>query len=355
MSNSQTEKPKKVAVGMSGGVDSSVAAHLLVQQGYDVTGVFMQCWDEKADGCRADEDRKDAVEVASKLGIKFETLDFKKEYKARVISYFYDEYKAGRTPNPDVMCNKEIKFGLFMEWALEEEFDYVATGHYARVEKEDNEYKLLKGVDSSKDQSYFLYLLGQEQLKRTLFPLGELKKTEIRKLAKEVGLHTYSKPDSVGICFIGEVDIKDFLKKEISPKEGKVVNSKGEVLGRHEGVWYYTIGQRHGFTLDKYVGLPLYVIDKNVSENKLVVGFSQEVNRGEFNVGELSWVRGSAPKFPLRCDVRIRHLGELHTCTMIDEGTVLMVSLKEETFGIAPGQSAVFYVGDELLGGGIIQ
>lgn len=400
----QENKNIKVALGMSGGVDSSVAAYLLKEQGYDVTGVYMQCWEAKADGCRADEDRRDALEVAAKLDIPFTSLDFIHEYKSRVISYFYDEYRAGRTPNPDVMCNKEIKFGMFLDWAEKEGFDFVATGHYARVDSAvatgaenagEIEYKLLKGLDPKKDQSYFLYLLGQEQLKKTMFPLGNLEKTEIRKIAKEQGFHNAEKPDSVGICFIGEVDMKEFLKKEIDPQVGPVVNAKGEVIGEHEGVWYYTIGQRHGFKVNIYTGMPMYVIGKNVEKNELIVGFASEVNCQEFDVIDIHWVSGKEPSTlsddGLHCDVRVRHLGELHPSFVTKElnkivssgsdvnGERLHVSLQvsdkpilnldtagrsnelrlhvrfdEETFGIAPGQSAVFYIDDELIGGGII-
>src|SRR3972149_909916 len=218
----------RVAVGLSGGVDSAVSAHLLKEQGYDVTGVYMQCWDSKADGCRADEDRAEALKVAEHLGIPFKHLDFIKEYKAKVIDYFYCEYEAGRTPNPDVLCNKEIKFGMFLDWALENGFEKVATGHYARVENSAGGYSLLKGVDETKDQSYFLYLLGQEQLSKTIFPVGEMTKAEVRKLAKSSKLPNSDRPDSVGICFIGEVDIRDFLKKKIKTSPGNVLKQSGE-------------------------------------------------------------------------------------------------------------------------------
>jgi len=346
---------KKVAVGLSGGVDSSVAAHVLKEQGYDVTGVYMQCWDSRADGCTAEQDRADAVSVASKLGIKFGYLDFIQEYKAKVIDYFYKEYEAGRTPNPDVMCNKEIKFGLFLRWALQNGFDYVATGHYARVRKDIDGYKLLKGVDSSKDQSYFLYVLNQEQLAKTLFPVGDMKKTELRALAKKLGLATFNKPDSVGICFIGEVDIREFLKKRIKNKLGKVINLKGEVLGEHDGVWFYTIGQRHGFRVDKYVGLPLYVIGKNVQKNELIVGFAGDATCAKFKVDNLHWISGLiANEFD--CDVRVRHLGELFTAhvAFFPKTGLAEVTLTNPVFGVAPGQSAVFYIADVCLGGGII-
>jgi len=355
-SKSSGEKRIRVVVGLSGGVDSSVAACLLKKRGYEVAGVFMKCWEERASGgCTSEDDRIDAVKVASELGIKFKSLDFVKDYRRKVIDHFYSEYKAGRTPNPDVLCNKEIKFGLFLDWALKNGFDYVATGHYAGIKEENGVYKLLKGADDSKDQSYFLYLLNQYQLSKTLFPLDGMKKSEVRDFAKQAGLHTYSKPDSVGICFIGEVDIKEFLAKEIEPREGKVLNIKGEIIGEHDGVWFYTIDQRHGFRVKRYVGLPLYVVDKNVERNELIVGFSKDGLRNSFEVLDVHWI-GYEPKLPFNCDVRIRHLGKLHKSRLEVLGSNgLSVFLDEPVFGLAPGQSAVFYKGDEVLGGSIIQ
>ncbi len=350
-----TNKGIKVAVGMSGGVDSSVSAYLLREAGYDVTGVYMQCWDARADGCRADEDRADAVVVAAKLGIRFEHLDFINEYKAKVIDYFYSEYEKGRTPNPDVMCNKEIKFGMFMKWALNNGFDMVATGHYARVEQDlsSGNYLLKKGMDDLKDQSYFLYLLNQKQLSRSLFPIGSMLKKEVRELAKDVGIPTYNKPDSVGICFIGEVDIKEFLKKRLPENPGEVIDTKGEVIGKHQGIHFYTIGQRHGFDVTKYTGLPMYVVGKDVTSNRLIVGFAKDVNCFEFDVSDLHWI-SSKPADKFYCEARVRHLGSLHRAKVsLYDGTAV-VNLKEPIFGVAPGQSAVFYDGDTVMGGGII-
>ena len=353
----------KVAVGLSGGVDSSVAALLLKQKGCEVTGVYMQCWDAKEDGCTSDEDRTSAVMVASKLGIKFKSLNFVKDYNKRVIDYFYQEYREGRTPNPDIVCNKEIKFGIFLDWAIKNGFDYVATGHYAGVipGSGDSPTKLLKGVDASKDQSYFLYRLNQQQLSKTLFPLGELTKTEVREIAKEHDLGTQNRPDSQGICFIGKVDIKQFLMREIKPKTGKVFHINGEEIGTHDGVWFYTIGQRHGFSVNKYFGLPLYVVGKRVEKNELIVGHAKDVLQNKFNVSDLSWISGVCPKVlahiggKLLCDVRIRHLGELYSSEVIvNEDGILAVTMQEDSFGVAPGQSAVFYLGNEILGGGII-
>lgn len=339
----------KVAVGLSGGVDSSVAAYLLKEQGYDVTGIYMQCWDSKADGCKADEDRADAVKVASKLGIKFEYLDFIEAYKNRVIDYFYKEYELGRTPNPDVMCNKEIKFGLFFDWAIENEFDYVATGHYARSQNGD----LLKGVDDSKDQSYFLYLLEQHVLEKTLFPLGALKKEEVRKTAEKVGLHTFDKPDSVGICFIGEVKISDFLKKRIKEKKGEVLDLEGNVIGEHDGIPFYTIGQRHGFSTKTYHGAPLYVVKKIVPKNQIVVGTKEDCKFDIFNIKDSHWINES-PIEGGEYLIRIRHLGEFHKGTLEENNGVWTIKLAKPVFGVAEGQSAVVYKKDLVIGGGVI-
>jgi len=349
-------KNKKVAIGLSGGVDSSVSAYLLKEQGYDVVGVYMHCWNPDEPGCTSSEDKKYAIETAAKLGIKIEILDFIKEYKDKVISYFYDEYSKGRTPNPDVMCNKEIKFGMFFDWAMARGFDYVATGHYARITNNGNTYSLLKGVDPLKDQSYFLYRLNQDQLAKILFPVGGMLKTEIRRIAEEIHLPTAKRPDSTGICFIGEVDIKEFLKKQIASKTGNVVLKTGEVIGTHEGAWYYTIGQRRGFNVTKYQGTPLYIISKNVEKNELVVGVEEDLYVKEFEVEDIHWTDGKTRNIDskegtFKCGVRIRHLGEVFDAYV----DLPKITLDKAAFGIAPGQSAVFYDGDVLLGGAIIK
>ena len=382
MAKFPNNKKLRVVVGLSGGVDSSVAAYLLKEQGYEVTCVYMQCWDTKADGCGVDEDRAYAVQAASSLGIKFESLDFKKEYGERVIEYFYDEYTVGRTPNPDVMCNKEIKFGLFFDWVMKNGYDYVATGHYAKVKcgqakpetgaegSEDprapeggfagQTCTLLKGTDDTKDQSYFLYLLDQTHLQKTLFPLGNMTKEEVRKLARKTELPTANRPDSQGICFIGEIDIRDFLKQRIKPKKGLVKYTDGKVIGEHEGAWFYTIGQRHGFKVNKYFGKPLYVLEKDVENNVLIVGLKQAAFSSDFEVAQLHWISGGDVENvgELECEVRIRHLGDLHECVVTAEsnkaGKPLVVHLKKPVFGVAPGQSAVFYSKDIVLGGGVI-
>lgn len=354
---------KKVVVGLSGGVDSAVAAFLLKQQGYSVTGVYIQCWERRADGCESDKDKIFAIRNAKHLDIPFLHLDFISEYKKRVIDYFYAEYQAGRTPNPDVMCNKEIKFGMFFDWAMKEGYDFVSTGHYARVLKSNGKMKLLKGVDPSKDQSYFLYLLGQSQLGKSIFPVGGLEKTAVRRIAEENNIPSSKRPDSMGICFIGEVDIRKFLEERIEPKKGLVTNVSGEIIGEHDGVWFFTIGQRHGFSINKYTGKPLYVISKHVEDNILVVGEEHEAFVETFEVSDLHWISGESPTFPLDCKVRIRHLGKCYSCKVTidsnisshEKNNLLKVKLNEKAFGVSPGQSAVFYNGDDLLGGGIIK
>lgn len=355
---------KKVAMAMSGGVDSSVSAYLLKKEGYDLTGVFMHCWPQTGWPCTEDRDRADALKVAEKLKIPFLVWDFEKEYRERVMDYFYKEYKAGRTPNPDSYCNREIKFGLFLERAFKElKVDFIATGHYARVAKRCNlreGYTLLKGIDDKKDQSYFLYTLGQYELFKTLFPVGEMLKNDVRNLAKKIGLSNFDKKGTSGICFVGKVNIKDFLKKEISEKEGNVIDIEGNIIGRHIGVWFYTIGQRHGFTINakhKWAGLPLYVVDKNINKNELVVGWGEEAEKKEFFVSDINWIN---PKLIANCElriknlgVRIRHLGEIYKCKIKINDKVL-VELEEGVRGISSGQNAVFYDGEVCLGGGVI-
>lgn len=355
---------------MSGGVDSSVCAHLLKEQGFEVVGVYLECW--RAPGCRSEEDRKDALQVALSLELPFKVLDFKQAYRDRVVEYFFREYEAGRTPNPDVMCNKEIKFGLFYDWALVNGFDYVATGHYAKI----SDGQLAIPHDKHKDQTYFLYQLTKDQLEHTLFPLADLTKTEVRQEAQKRGLHVSDKKDSVGICFIGDINVHHFLEERLGRNPGQVINTKGEVIGQHEGLWFYTIGQRHGFSIDKKTVIkldngetlvkqnipPFYVIRKLPETNQLVVGFGAETYADELKVIDLHWIDGVGPDFgqsgrPLL--VRIRHTGQLLAGRLENHSGEWWVKLAKPTKGIAEGQAAVFYEERSAaeiicLGGGII-
>lgn len=343
---------KKVLVGLSGGVDSSVAAALLARSGFSVEGAYMRCWSE-GPYCSADRDQADAARVASSLGIPFHVFNFEKEYKQEVIDYFFAEYQAGRTPNPDVMCNKEIKFGIFLEKALEMGFDYIATGHYARI-TDDNEYNLLKGKDTEKDQSYFLYLIEQDKLNHVLFPLGDLTKREVRKLAKEFGLPTAEKPESMGICFVGETDINEFLSTRIKPKKGKIITTKGVEMGEHKGLAFYTIGQREGLGINSHV--PYFVVDKDIKTNRLVVApfGDKALFRDEFTTDIPHWLVNINEEFPRQVQVRLRHRAPTVLATIEGVGSKLKVSLKEPQRAITPGQAAVFYQEDRVVGGAVV-
>ncbi len=355
----KNHKKKIVIVGMSGGVDSSVTAALLKQQGFDVIGVFMKNWSEDFGdfGCTWVEDSEDARKVAQVLDIPFYVWNFEKEYYDKVVEYFFREYQAGRTPNPDVMCNSEIKFKVFLHKALSLGADYVATGHYARItyQKSSNTYHLLKGIDPAKDQSYFLYTLKQDQLAKILFPIGRYKKQEIRKMAKRFKLPNAEKKDSQGICFIGKINVTEFLKAHIKAKAGDIVTTKGQILGRHDGLPFYTIGQREGIKLGG-TG-PYYVVDKRFRSNRLVVTNDKDDKqlwRREFTVSDLSWT-GQVPKFPIKADVVIRYHHEPYRAKLTrSRNHVTCIKFDKPQRAITPGQAAVFYRGDELLGGGLI-
>ena len=352
---------KSVAVGLSGGVDSAVTASLLKDQDFRVTGVYLDCFAEP--GCGTDQDRKDALKIALKLKIPFKVLDFKKAYKEKVLEYFFSEYKKGRTPNPDIVCNREIKFGLFYNWAKKKGFGFVATGHYVKKLQTTN-YKLQNNCflvipkDEHKDQTYFLYRLKQAQLKHLLFPLGDLTKEEVRKMAKKRGLHNFAKKDSYGICFVGDVELRKFLISRLGEKQGEVLDSQGKVVGEHSGHWFFTIGQRHGWekaVKNKSTFSPrLYVIDKDEKKNQVVIGTKKEAERKEFFIKEVHWI----DKQSIKCLVRIRHRGKLLNCRLKKQkNNRLKVILDKPAFGIAPGQSAVFYSQDKnylVLGGGVI-
>jgi len=338
-----------VAVGMSGGVDSSVAAALLKTQGYEVTGVFIEAYNEP--GCRADEDRADALKVATKLEIPFRVVDLRGEYKRDVIKYFFDEYRAGRTPNPDIVCNREIKFGLFYDWAMSQGFDFVATGHYARIK----EGRVQSALDKGKDQSYFLWQVPRENLAKILWPLGEMRKKAVREKAHQLELPNAAKPDSMGVCMLGEIKVNDFLRQHLGQCEGEVV-WKGQVVGRHEGLWFATIGQRGGWTiapkLQQSVMPALYVIEKDAVNNRLVVGEHIEVYKHQFEITE-----ARVPQDTNRLTVRIRNLGEEARVGQLEEteGGAWKVTTKTPLYAPAPGQSAVFYDSRGVVaGGGII-
>ena len=354
----------RVVVGMSGGVDSSVTALLLKEQGYDVVGVFMKNWDDTDENgvCTATEDYKDVALVANKIGVPYYSINFEKEYWDKVFSYFLEEYKSGRTPNPDVMCNKEIKFKAFLDYAMSLGADYVATGHYARVRRdEDGTTHLLRGVDSNKDQTYFLNQLSQDQLSRVMFPLGEMDKSEVRKIAEEADLATARKKDSTGICFIGEKNFKEFLMNYLPAQPGQMVTEDGDVMGQHDGLMYYTIGQRKGLGIggNGTSNEPWFVIGKNLETNELIVGqgfthphlYATHLTASQFSfttTQELPETFDCTAKFRYRqTDVKV-------TVDWNKEDNTAVVTFDEPARAITPGQAIVFYDGDVCLGGGLI-
>lgn len=356
---------KKVIVGMSGGVDSSVSAYLLMQQGYQVEGLFMKNWEEDDNNeyCAAAEDLKDAQAVCDKLGIKLHTVNFAAEYWDNVFEYFLAEYKAGRTPNPDIMCNKEIKFKAFLEFADEIlDADYIAMGHYVRRrDNSDGSTQMLRGVDGNKDQSYFLYTLSHEQVARSLFPVGELEKHQVREIAKEMGLITHDKKDSTGICFIGERKFTEFLRTYLPAQPGNIETPEGEVIGTHQGLMYHTLGQRKGLGIGGMKNSnddPWYVVDKDLERNVLIVGQGGHHPRlmsTGMTVNQLHWVDRTGPVDGCHITVKTRYRQQDVPCTLTytDEHT-LRVVFDEPVAAVTPGQSAVFYDGEVCLGGGII-
>lgn len=359
MKKVDANKKTKVFVGLSGGVDSAVSAAILKKQGYEVTGVFIKAWTPEGFPCEWKEDRRSAMKVAAILDIPFLTLDLEKEYKKEVVDYMIEEYKKGRTPNPDVMCNKEIKFGHFLKFALTNGANFVATGHYARNESRSMNYELREGKDKNKDQSYFLWTLTQEQLKHVLFPIGDLQKSEVRKLAKKFGLPQANRKDSQGLCFLGKVDMKEFLSRYIPQKRGDVLDTEGKVIGYHNGALFFTTGERHGFTITQKTekSEPLYVISKNIKNNTIVVApkiAPQKSNQqGQPLLLKDLNLNGKIPDKNLTC--RIRYRGEKIPCEIKGNKVIL----KKNT-DAAPGQSLVLYLpaqagdGEVCLGGGII-
>ena len=369
----QTKTDTPVIVGLSGGVDSSVAALLLKQQGYDVSAVFMKNWneDDNEGYCPAEEDFADAQSIAAELGISFHGVNFAPEYWDNVFAYFLAEYKAGRTPNPDILCNKEIKFKVFLDYALAQGAEKIATGHYARVKEEQGQFYLLKGKDNNKDQSYFLYTLGQYPLSKTLFPVGELEKPQVRHLAETRQLATWDKKDSTGICFIGERDFNQFLSRYLPAQPGDMVTPEGEVVGRHKGLMYHTLGQRKGLGIggrrtsgktDSHSGKPWFAAQKDLQNNRLIVVQGKDhplLYSQSLTASDLHWVSGQPPQTPFHCTAKTRYRQPDQGCviTVIEtsaQNSQCMVEFDSPQFAVTPGQSVVFYDGEICLGGGVI-
>ncbi len=349
----------RVVVGMSGGVDSSVAALVLKEAGYDVIGIFMKNWDEVDEGgfCAADADYDDVRRVCEQIGIPYYSVNFEREYWDRVFVYFLNEYKKGRTPNPDVMCNKEIKFKAFLEKALHLDADFLATGHYAQVGRGHDSFQLLRGRDGNKDQSYFLYVLGQEQLAKTLFPIGHLTKREVRQIAKRAGLATADKKDSTGICFIGEKDFKEFLGQYLPAQPGEMRTPDGLFMGRHDGLMYYTLGQRKGLGIGGE-GEPWFVAGKDLVSNTLLVVQGHDhpalFSRG-LTALDLHWIGGRPPaqRFECTAKFRYRQADQAVTVELSEDGAKVKFHKKQRA--ITPGQAVVFYQDTVCLGGGTIE
>ncbi|MEG1432170.1 tRNA 2-thiouridine(34) synthase MnmA [Eubacterium sp.] len=352
----------RIVVGMSGGVDSSVAALLLKEQGHDVVGVFMKNWEEKdGDGvCTATADYEDVARVCETIGIPYYTVNFTREYYDRVFSYFLEEYQKGRTPNPDVLCNKEIKFKAFLEYALKVVGgEYLATGHYAQIDKEDGTYRLLRAVDGNKDQTYFLCQLGQAQLARTLFPIGHLDKAEVRRIAEENSLITAGKKDSTGICFIGERNFTQFLSQYLPAKPGDICDLQGNVKGHHNGLMYYTLGQRKGLGIGgQGTGEPWFVVQKDLENNVLYVvqgDHDAALYSKSLEASDMSWVSGQAPAGFFSCTAKFRYRQPdqgVQVTVKADGG--LHIDFDKPQRAVTPGQEVVLYQGESCLGGGTI-
>ena len=352
----------KIIVGMSGGVDSSVAAYLLLEQGYAVEGLFMKNWEEDDTGeyCTAAVDLEDAQQVCDRLGIRLHTVNFSAEYWDRVFEHFLAEYRAGRTPNPDVLCNREIKFRAFLDHAISLGAEAIATGHYVRGGISDPQHRLLKAVDDNKDQSYFLYMLSHEQLSHAMFPLGDIEKPRVREIAEQQGFANSRKKDSTGICFIGERNFRDFLERYLPAQPGDICTTDGKVIGQHHGLMYYTIGQRQGLGIG---GLrdadeqPWFVAEKDLDNNRLIVVQGGEhpllYKQGLLAI-DLHWTQAEPPVLPMQCMAKTRYRQPDQACTVTTHNHGLRVLFSEPQRAITPGQSIVFYAGDICLGGAII-
>ncbi len=358
-------KPR-VVVGMSGGVDSSVAAYLLKEQGYEVIGLFMKNWegDDDDEYCSTREDLIDATSVADVIGIDIEAVNFAAEYRERVFAQFLAEYSAGRTPNPDVLCNAEIKFKAFLDYAMAMGAQCIATGHYVRVREGANGFELLKALDLTKDQSYFLHRLNQDQLARTLFPLGEMKKTEVRRLAESIGLHNARKRDSTGICFIGERPFREFLGRYLPTRPGPMKTDEGVLVGEHIGLAFYTIGQRKGIGLGGMrerqsqdgTSAPWFVARKDMASNTLYVVQGHEhpwLLTSQLDAGDVSWIAGKAPSAGA-LSVKTRYRQADAGCELIGQAAGFSLNFAVPQWAVTPGQSAVLYEGERCLGGGVI-
>jgi len=354
---------KRVIVGMSGGVDSSVAAQILIDQGYQVEGLFMKNWeqDDDDDYCAAAIDLKDAQSVCDNLGIKLHSVNFSDQYWDRVFKHFLDEYSAGRTPNPDILCNKEIKFKAFLDYALDLGADYIATGHYVRVQQQGDQHLMLKGLDDNKDQSYFLYTLGQRQLQHSLFPIGEMNKPDVRDIAEKYEFSNFSKKDSTGICFIGERKFKEFLQQYLPAQPGEIKTIDGDVIGQHHGLMYYTLGQRKGLGIGGVKGTnedAWYSVSKDLENNVLIVAQGEQhplLYHSHLKASQLHWVSGHAPSIDATYHAKVRYRQPDQACKIlsIDNG-ICTVEFNQPQRAITPGQSIVFYDKDICLGGGVI-